>query len=113
MTDYKTLMADARRWHDREDGAFRYTNENALVNELTDAVEALVAERDALQARLDTMTTEWGTKIVSEPGVDLGTEEYARRNVARWNLSPRHRGAMAGAVVRRLVGPWVEVAADE
>jgi cell division protein FtsB len=68
---------------------------------LVKAFASIEAERDALQAQLDSMTQEWarGPRGDAYP-LEMGSESKAR-----------YYAAEQGEVVyRRLVGPWVEVA---
>jgi len=117
--DYRALIEEARIWP-REG-----VNEGPLINDLADAVEDLVAEnaklleamslvraeaitktvhqRDALQAQLDGMTTEWGTEnLESKFGPDRDVWETEAD--ARW--SAKEYGE---TLIQRRVGPWVEV----
>jgi hypothetical protein len=62
--------------------------------------ERAEAERDALRAQLDAMTTEWGARF--------GDRTY--------NYGPdaiQARATRGDVAVRRLVGPWVDVRAHQ
>lgn len=119
-TDYKALVAESRRFvimdRDSREGVVM------LVKRLADAVEALlaendrlrvmwdrsgkndlIAERDALQAQLDSMTTAWGVGFGGVRVARFPSEGEAREYLGR---TPGH------VLVQRLVGPWVEVEGD-
>lgn len=87
MTDYRALIDEAQAgWGDE------------MYGRLLAAVEALVAERDALRTRLDSMT--------EQPGYRPPTRNLVIPIVGFTGKSfrPTHH---------RLVGPWVEVPESE
>jgi hypothetical protein len=65
------------------------------------ALHALGAERDALQAQLDSMTVEAGVKYHPSAGVVPYPGEKQARAVSA--------GFAGRRIMKRLVGPWVEV----
>jgi hypothetical protein len=68
-------------------------------------VRRLAAERDALQAQLDSMTVEAGVKYHPSAGVVPYPGEKQARAVSA--------GFAGRRIMKRLVGPWVEVKGEE
>jgi hypothetical protein len=64
-------------------------------------ITALRGERDALQARLDAMTVEWGYRDGLDGRVTVEDEEHARRIGQKYSDTYE--------TVSRLVGPWTVV----
>lgn len=109
MTDLQKLIAEARAATDACDHieAFNW------MAHLADALEALNRESEALQAQLDSMTTEWSVTVPAmydKPGDNITTEESAKSTV-REALTAQRKWAHGNPAVAssRLVGPWVEV----
>lgn len=119
MTDYHALIQEALSYPEIGEGPVQLTLHRlaetvaALAAEVDvshrglDSAQAtmagLVVERDALWAQLDGMTTEWGTSysLSADPG--FAFEEYDSEEQARQMLDDGDR------LIKRLVGPWVEV----
>jgi len=86
---------------ERTEAGWRKTNRELI---------AVLAERDALRAQLDSMTTEWGVDYeghdVRPPLYPADTEDSARDYATAREAAS---SSLRFAVKRRLVGPWVEV----
>ena len=84
--------------------------------EAKDAERAMRAERDALRAQLDGMTTEWGIAVRSAESSAIVTyferdRAACERFIANQPLWHTHREGESFAIVSRVgPGPWVEVA---
>lgn len=95
-----------RASRDAEIAGFQDRLTHASLNYINraDAARKYMAERDALQAQLDAMITEWsapdtGSILMGPFPFGYGEdEEMARRAAA----------VLHGPVFKRLVGPWVE-----
>jgi hypothetical protein len=68
-------------------------------------IQKVRAERDALQAQLDSMTVEAGVKYHPSAGVVPYPGEKQARAVSA--------GFAGRRIMKRLVGPWVEVKGEE
>jgi hypothetical protein len=69
-------------------------------------VARLTAERDALQARLDSMTAEWEYGLLSPDAREAHLVSANREHIER----QQRRGHPSIRVVKRTAaGPWVEV----
>lgn len=104
MTYFETLIKDARR--EADDSEYGTAN---LLRDLAVSLEVMVAENESLRRQLDGMTTEWGSGYIRDvenrPVQVTDAEQEARSYTAMRNASnPR-----LFHVVKRLVGPWVEV----
>jgi hypothetical protein len=80
--------------------------------------EEVVAERDALRAQLDSMTTDWAVRVAPVGGY---TEVYSKRETGgSYDERLAHadadyyREALGNAnVMKRLVGPWTPVEGEQ
>jgi hypothetical protein len=78
----------------------------ALVQE-AETTQAALDERNALQARLDAMTVEWGTAAVA------GDDRTIHRDTFRSEDAARNARGYGESIVTRLVGPWTVVPEGE
>jgi hypothetical protein len=96
-------------WEDPWEGFTGQSQGDADAALITDPlireIQKVRAERDALQAQLDSMTVEAGVKYHPSAGVVPYPGEKQARAVSA--------GFAGRRIMKRLVGPWVEVKGEE
>ena len=117
MTDNEALIEEARTpvYRSTSDevwqiGGVAPVERDELIGRLTDAVEALLAERGALKAQLDGMTEEWG--IERDEASAMSSRAAAEREIQRQRARKGAYAIRNQRLVKRFVTPWVEVGAD-